>query len=180
MYHSAKASKPFPAAGRYTARTPDAFPAESFGASKAGFLTVDVSPTISGGDHDGYTIPYTRVSAKTWTNRDGVEESQLGRYFKACGVNAVIDGDPQAQAEMAEATANTLVTIDVDWVARDKGTGYELKGMKNFPKNADGTSSRTILLDGKDGRPTSNDPITGEPVAIRAFLEVTRFNQLTN
>lgn len=180
LYQSASPSKPFPKAGRYTARTPEAFPAESFGESKAGFLLVDVSPTIVGGEHDGYKIPFTKVSAKTWKNKDGKTESQLGRYLKAAGVNEVIEGEPQKQADAAETTANQLITIDVDWVARHKATRYELKGMKNFPLGADGTPSRFVSLDGKDGRPDVKDPITGEPVSIRAFLEVVRFSTLTN
>lgn len=180
MYASAKPSKPFPKAGRYTARTPEAFPPESFGESKAGFLTVDVSPTIVGGEYDGYKIPYTKVSAKTWKNKDGVTESQLGRYLKACGVNEVVEGEPQKQADAAEATANQLVAIDVDWLARHNATRYELKGMKNFPIGADGQPTRFVALDGKDGRPEVKDPISGEPVTIRAFLEVVRFSPLTN
>lgn len=180
LYQSARPSKPFPKAGRYTARTPDGFPPEKFGESKAGFLTVDVSPTIVGGDHDGYTVNFTKVSAKTWKNRDGVNESQLGRYLKACGLDDVVEGSPQAQADAAERTANQLITIDVDWIANYRPANYELKGMKNFPIQADGTHSRFISLDGKDGRPLVNDPITMEPLTIRAFLEVTRFSRTTN
>ena len=179
LYSSAKASKPFPKAGRYTARTPDSFPAESFGESKAGFLTVDVSPTIVGGEHDGYKITYTRVSAKTWKNRDGVSESQLGRYLKACGNNTQVSGSPQEQADAAEATANQLITIDVDWLARYGSSNFELKGMKNFPSDGNGGFTRFVKLDGKDGRPDVKDPITGEPVTIRAFLEVVRFSEAT-
>lgn len=177
MYSSAKPSKPFPKAGRYQARTPESFPAESFTESKAHFMVVDVSPTIVGGDFDNYRIPYTRVSAKTWKNRDGITESQLGRYLKACGFNDVIEGEPQKQADAAEQTANKLVTIDVDWIARYGPLNYELKGMKNFPLAADGTFSRQVSLDGTNGRPDVKDPINGEPLSIRAFLEVTRFSE---
>lgn len=176
IYQSARPSKPFPKAGRYTARTPENFPPESFGESKAGFLTADVSPTIVGGEYDGYKIPYTRVSAKTWTNRDGVDESQLGRYLKAAGVNEVVSGEPQDQADAVATTANQLITIDVDWVARYGPSNWELKGMKNFPHQADGTPNRFVSLDGKDGRPNIMDPITKEAQTVRAFLEVTRFS----
>jgi len=177
LYAASKAMKPFPKAGRYTARVPEAFPAESFGESQAGFLTVDVSPTIVGGDHDGYKINYTKVSAKSWKNKAGVNESQLGRYLKACKLEETLDGSPQAQADAAERTANTLVDIDVDWVARYRPVNFELRGMTRFPSDGNGGYSRIVKLDGLNGRPTVIDPITLEPIEIRAFLEVTRFSE---
>lgn len=180
MYQSAKANRPFPKADRYTARTPEAFPIERFGESKAGFLTVDVSPTIVGGDYDGYTINFTTVSAKTWRDRDGVMTSQLGRYLKACGINDTIGGLPQEQADAVERTANTLVSIEADWIAKYKPLNYELKGMKNFPSDGNGGYSRFVKLDGTSGRPNVIDPVTQEPLTIRAFLEVTRFSEATN
>lgn len=175
LYKTARQAKPFPPADTYTARTPESFPAESFGESAAGFLTVDVSPTIVGGEFDGYRIAFTKVSAKTWTNRDGQAESQLGRYLKACGINETISGEPQDQASACDLTANQLVEIEVDWVARQKGTMWKLKGMKNFPLNPDGTHSRFVPMDGENGRPLVKDPITGDTVDARAFLEVVRF-----
>lgn len=180
MFKTRTASKPFPPAGQYTARTPEAFPLESFGESQAGFMTVDVSPTIVGGEHDGYRIPFTRVSVKTWKNKEGLEESQFGRYLKACGINELVSGNPQEQANIAERTANQLVTITVDWYAKYRPAGFELKGMAKFPLGADGKPSRFVTLDGKDGRPKVLDPITNEPLTIRAFLEVLRFSPAAN
>ncbi len=182
LYQARGTSRPFPLADRYTARTPESFPPESFGESKAGFLTVDVSPTIVGGDYDGYKINYTRVSAKTWKNKEGITESQLGRYLKATGVDGVVGGTPQEQADAAEASANKLVSIDADWIARHRESGFELKGMKNFPV-VDGKPSRFVKLDGTNGRPLVEtvNQVTGEtePLTIRAFLEVTRFSPIT-
>lgn len=179
MYKTRAAARPFPKAGHYVARTPAEFPLERFGESQAGFMTVDVSPTLSGGDYDGYTINFTKVSAKTWTNKDGQAESQLGRYLKACGINETVDGEPQKQADLVEGTANTLLEIDIDWVARYNRQDI-VKGMANFPKGEDGQPTRFVLLDGQNGRPEVKDPITGEPVSIRAYLEVTRFSPLTS
>ena len=180
IYQSARASRPFPKAGRYLARVRESFPPEAFSESKAGFLVVDVAPTIVGGEYDGYTINFTKLSAKTWKSREGISESQLGRYLKACGSNAVVGGSPQEQADAAEATANQLITIDVDWIAQSRANNFELKGMKNFPVGADGAPTRFVPLDGTNGRPLVKDPITQEPLTVRAYLEVTRFNIATN
>lgn len=179
MYQTARASKPFPKAGRYMARVRESFPPEAFGESKAGYLTVDVAPTITGGDYDGYRIPYTNLSAKTWTNKDGVIESQIGRFLKACGVNETVDGEPQKQADALESTANLLITIDVDWIAKSFADHFELKGMKNFPLK-DGQPSRFVTLDGSNGTPEVKDPVTGEYKTVRAFLEVVRFGPAEN
>ena len=176
VYQSARASRPFPKAGRYTARVRENFPAEAFGESKAGYLTVSVDPTIVGGEYDGYCVNFTKLSAKTWKNREGLSESQLGRYLKACGSNAVVGGTPQEQADAAETTANQLITIDVDWIAQSRANNFELKGMKNFPLGEDGQPTRFLKLDGTSGRPLVKDPITMEPLTVRAYLEVTRFS----
>lgn len=179
IYQNTGNSRPFPKKGTYTARTPEAFGAESFGASKAGYLTVNVSPTIVGGEYDGYQCRNTKVSAKTWTDKQtGAATSQLGRYLKACGVDEKISGSPQEQADAAERTANTLVQIDIDWYAQDRAHGFELKGMENFPKDANGNPTRFVPLDGEGGRPKVMDPITGLPVTVRAFIEVVRFRPL--
>lgn len=172
MYTEARAPKPFPKAGRYTARTSEQI---TFGESQAGYLTADVSPTIVGGEFDGYKINFVKVSAKDWINKDGKSESQLGRYLKAAGLDVEVEGNPQAQADAAEQTANTLIDVDADWIAKYQGKVI-LKGMKNFPI-VDGQPSRFVTLDGKDGRPEATDPLTGEPVTTRAFLEVVRFHR---
>ena len=174
LYTSGKAAKPFPKAGTYDARTPDKF---TFGESKAGFLTVDVSPTLVGGEYDGLKINFTSVSAKTWKNKQGLNESQLGRYLKACKMNDQISGEPQAQADAAEATANLPIKVDLDWVAKYYPEKWELRGMKNFPEDGNGGYSRAIPLDGKNGRPDVKDPETGKPLIVRAFLEVVRFRE---
>lgn len=178
LYNSTRTAKPFPKAGRYTARTPDSFPAESFGRSGAGFLTVDVSPTLVGGEFDGYKINFQRVSVKTWTNKAGKPESQFGRYLNAAGYTGEVPTDPQAQADLAETTANTLITVDVDWVAKNRGLGFELKGMANFPTREDGTHSRRVNVT-KNGE-IVKDPLSGEPVTAFAFLEVIRYSPATN
>lgn len=180
VYRAAGSAKPFPKAGRYTARVRESFPAEAFGESKAGYLTVDVAPTLLGGDNDGYQIRFVTLSAKTWIDKfTQAATSQIGRFLKACGQNDAVGGSPQETADAVERTANSIILIDVDWIARYGPTRYELKGMTNFPV-VDGVPSRFVQLNGENGRPKVSDPVTGEPLTIRAFLEVTRFLENVN
>jgi hypothetical protein len=178
IYDSTRKAKPFPRKGYYTARTPESFPAESFGKSAAGFLTVDVSPTLVGGEYDGYKINFTKVSTKTWTNKDGKPESQFGRYLRATGHVGEVPTDPQALADLAETTANTLVNIGVDWIARSRPHGFELKGMENFPSDGNGGYLRRVPVT-QNGE-VVKDPITGEPLMATAFLEVFRWSPASN
>src|SRR5882672_11464476 len=84
QYRDAQEFK-LPKAGRYTVQAPDTFPPTAFGKSQAGYLTAQVDPTIVGPTNEGYTIRFTRVSAKTWQDKSGLQISQLGRYLRATG-----------------------------------------------------------------------------------------------
>lgn len=179
VYNGTRQAKPFPPKGRYTARTPESFPAEAFGKSNTGFLTIDVSPTIVGGEYDGFKLNFTKVSTKTWTNKDGKAESQFGRYLVACGITGDVPTSPQEQADLVERTANTLISIDVDWYARNRVAGFQVKGMENFPTKEDGSHSRRVEVKTADGKAVL-DPVTGEPVVAFAYLEVVRFAPAAN
>lgn len=166
-----------PPAGKYTVRAPERFDATAFGKSNSGYLTAQVDPTIVGtttGEPvgSGLQIRYVRVSAKTWTNKQGQPESQLGRYLRAAGFKGNIPGDPQQQANAVEQTANRVYDVYVDWKAR--GENYELEGMTSFPKLPDGTHQSWIALDGQEGRPLVKDD-QGRVKRLRANLVVTRF-----
>lgn len=162
-----------PPAGRYTVRAPERFDSTAFGKSKSGYLTAQVDPTIVGTidgqpTGSGMKVRFVSVSAKSWTNKQGEQESQLGRYLRAAGLNGEVPGDPQAQADAVEQTANRQYNVFLDWRARNSRTGFELVGMEKFPKLADGTHQSWI----ED--PEEKDD-AGKPVRLRANLMVTRF-----
>lgn len=162
-----------PKAGRYTLRAPESFTAASFGKSRSNNLTVQIDPTIVGGDHDGFNIRFTRVSAKTY-ERDGKQVSQLGDYLLACGLGGEVPGDPQAAADAAEQTANATFEAVVDWKARDSATGAQVKGMKNFPSDGNGGyQSWTTLVDPSTGEVIKDE--NGDPKRFRANLEIVKF-----
>lgn len=160
-----------PAKGRYTVRAPESFPSEAFRATAAGALSAQIDPTIVGPSHEGFTIRFTRVSAKTFTRgkgENGRTASQLGDYLKACGQTGKVPGDPQEQANAVEKTANSTYEVEIDWYARNSNTGFMVKGMENFPPDGNGGYLPYVIdPDDKDEK--------GQPKRLRANLEVTRF-----
>jgi len=167
-YVDAKGGGGIPPAGEYVVRAPDAFPAEAFGKTRNGDLSAQVDPTIVGPAHEGYTLRFTKVSAKFFPRKDSMA-SQLGDYLRACGVRGTIPGSPQAQADAVEATAGRTYKVYADWRARNRNTGFEVKGMKNFTPDGNGGYLPYVT------DPGDVDPETGEPRRLRANLEVVRF-----
>lgn len=174
QYADAKEGFELPKAGVYTLRAPEQFPPTAFGATKAGFLSAQIDPTIVGPTHEGFNIRFTKVSAKPFERR-GMRVSQLGDYLRATGRTGTIPGDPQQQANAVEQTAGLVYQAHLDWRAYSKTTGYSIEGMSKFPKNgSDTTHQPWIELDGKDGRPMEKDE-QGNPVRLRANLVLTRY-----
>lgn len=156
-----------PKAGEYTLRAPDSFPAESFGASRAGFLTARIDPTIVGPTNEGFTVRYANVSAKPYTTKAGATLSQAGLYLKACGTQKV-SGEPQEIANAIADTAGRTYRAYLDWEARHYATGFEVKGMTKFPSDGNGGHQSWVL------HPTEKDA-EGNPLKLRANLVIRRF-----
>jgi hypothetical protein len=161
-----------PKAGVYTVRAPESFPAEAFGATQKGYLKIQVDPTIVGPTNEGYTIRYTSISAKPF-DRDGSQVSQVGDYLRGLGIRAKITGDPQELADLVESTAGATYEVYADWVAEHRGSGFKLKGMKNFPTDAAGEPQSWIE------HPSEKDA-EGHPLRLRANLVVSRFIPASN
>jgi hypothetical protein len=161
-----------PEKGTYTVQAPDGFPAEAFTRTKKGALLVDISPTILGPAHEGFGLRRQRVSATAF-QRDGKWVSMVGDYLIANGVRTALH-DEQAIADAVEATAGRTYSVDLDWLAEDYASGFKVKGMENFPKNADGTYQSWV------NHPTEKvvNERTGEvePKRVRAYINIVRFN----
>jgi hypothetical protein len=155
-----------------TVRAPESFPSTSFGATKAGFLSAQIDPTVVGPSNEGFTLKYAKVSAKPF-KRGGMSVSQLGDYLRATGYPNKIGGDPQAQADAVETTANKIYTVELDWRAYNKNTGFTIKGMKNFPSDGNGGHQQYVL------DPEDKDE-QGNPVRVWARAEITRFVPASN
>lgn len=167
-YKAATDKAPMPHRGVYKVRAPETF---SFAPTQAGFLSAQVDPTIVGPTNEGYTLRFTKVSAKTWPDKfnNGKPTSQLGRYLKATGLNEVIAGSPQAQADAVEKTANVIYPVLVDWRAYCKGCGYQVEGEDKFPSDGNGGHTPFVQC------PNCLDPETEKPLVIRGNAFVARF-----
>lgn len=164
----------FPKAGRYTLRAPESFPAEAFGRTKSGALSVQIDPTIVGPTNEGLTVRFQRISATTY-QRNGQPVSKIGDYLRACGRKGRLSADPQEIADAVSETAGMVYEAQLDWRLYAKGHAkndsgvLEVRGMDNFPKNENGEPMPYVLSE------TQTNPETGEPVRLRANLDIVWF-----
>ena len=170
-YKLSGGARPFPKKGRYTLRARGEFPAEAFGRSAAGALTVQIDPTIASGPNEGFQLRFTRVSSKVYQRGDS-KVSQLGDYLKACGITGRI-ADDQDAANKAEQTANLTFDAYLDWRLYaagelEGGAPLVIDGMDNFPKDEAGNPVPYVQSKVKVGE-------DGEPQVLRANLQIKRF-----
>lgn len=141
QYKAVTESQPMPRKGVYTVRAPNTF---QFGATKSTppSLSAQVDPTIVGPTNEGYTLRFTKVSAKSWPDPTTHQPvSQLGRYLKAAGLNESIGSSAQEKADAVERTAGAVYKTLVDWRAYCKGCGFQVEGEEKFPTNGNGAPS---------------------------------------
>lgn len=135
-YVDTKEFTPIPAKGVYVVQAPGTFPQAAFGVSKAGALTAQVDPSIVGPTNVGYTLRFTKVSAKVF-QRGNAKVSQLGDYLRACGMKSRL-ATAQDQIDAVEGTANRQYQVELDWRAYNKNTGWQVEGMERFPSDGKG------------------------------------------
>ena len=169
VYPDAKGGREIPKAGRYTVRAPESFPSTAFGRTKSGGnLSARVDPTILGPTNEGFQVRFTNLSAKVY-QRDGKDVSQMGDYLRAFGITEELTGDPQQIADLIAGTANQTYEILGNWEARHLATGFQVKGMANFPPDGNGGFQPWIQ------HPTEKNAETGEPLRLRANFVVTKY-----
>lgn len=130
----------------YVGQAPKEFVFESTGDDN--LLQVLLDPvTIVQGDAKGYTLRFTRANVRKFKNKAGeeIEAHTLGNYLKACGSTA----KPQRNAEYIAAvkqTAGRTFSFTVDWEARNKDTGEQIRGYKNFPDDPERPGQKKSIL----------------------------------
>jgi hypothetical protein len=164
IYVDAKEAQAPPPKGRYVVRATDQI---AFASTQGGFLSAQVDPTVVGPSNEGFKFNFTKISAKPF-KRGAATVSQLGDYLRAAGSTAR-PRTPQEQAEAVEATAGVTLQVDADWEAYCKGCKYTLKGMDRFPKLTNGGYDFYVSC------PTCKDPVSEEPVRLRARAKVDRY-----
>lgn len=167
IYKEASSGFTMPPAGIYPLRAPDSFPATAFRATQKGALSAQIDPTIASGPFEGTVVRFQRVSASTF-ERGGTKVSFMGDYLKANGLRGEVPGDPQVLANLVESTAGRTYQAELDWEARHQASGFQVKGMRNFPKDSEGKYQPWIQ------HPTEKDA-DGNPLRLRANLVIRRF-----
>lgn len=138
-------SKPLPPEGTYLMRSKTPLdPKEDLSVGKDGQLIIRNDPTIIAGPAAGYVCKYNRVSTKRYANRNA---SPAGDYLKAIGYRGQ-PTTPNEYADAAAAVAGQTFEAETQWRARDKDTGFEVKGMENFPTKPDGTRQSWVAAPG--------------------------------
>jgi len=168
-----------PKAGRDTLRSPESFPATSFGKTNAGNLSITLDPTIVGPSNENFKPRFIKVSAKLYERPKGSgnEVSQAGDYLKSVGYTGNIPGDPQELANLVEQTAGAQYEAILDWEATHRASGFKVKGMRNFPTDGNGGYQNWVA---HPSETVMNDKGEKEPLRLRANIVIDRFIPRTN
>ncbi len=133
----------------------------------------------SGNGADGYLLRFTRISTKKFEkNGKKVEASSVGNYLKACQIQQ----KPQKNADyhaavMSTAKGKKIFPFTIEWEARNKETGEEVKGYTKFPLDPERPGQRkSILKRGDmltDGTQVQSEVLFAN-ARLRYFIDPTR------
>lgn len=160
-------------AAEYTLRLITPVTNETLTKSQAGHLKFRFDAEIAEGPHAGQKVRFQTASASVW-ERDGVQQSMLGNLVAAAGGESFPgvgeDGDPTPQVRAVEAIQGRTFKAYVTWLAKDRkyGSDREIKGMKNFPLDANGQPQSFFEVPGQvDDK--------GRPARVWANLEISNY-----
>jgi hypothetical protein len=131
---------------------------------------LDPIKIVKSGAADGYLVRFGRVSVKPWINHKTGEPknaSAVGNLLRAAGVMA----KPQKTTEY-DAAVNLLkgkiAPFTLDWEARNKDTGEQVRGYQNFPDDPQYPGTKKAIL--KQG-----DTYTDESGAVQTVQSEVLF-----
>lgn len=181
--------------GKYVAPPPAVGPDGKFivyNGQVPGKIDLDVTPEgyrsflldpiklVKSGPADGYELRFTRVNVKKFLNKKTNEPgnmSSAGNFIKACGITA----KPQSNKEWEAAvglTKGRIFPLTLDWVAKNKDTGEEVRGYENFPIEIDAngvpTGRRKSILHQGDVLP-NGQTVQSEVLFANARLRFFEF-----
>ena len=166
----------------YHAQLPTTIAAEADDDGYRRYLLDPITLVKNGQGIDGYTIRFTRASVKAFTGKDGkaVNASQAGNVLKAAQVAA----KPQKTAEYDAAfnlIKGKIVPVTVDWYAKNKDTGEQVRGYENFPVDPDRPGQRKAILkagdtytDAQGNTQTVKAEVLFANAVVKRFIDPTR------
>lgn len=95
---------------------------------------IDVKVIAPGQPHDGFLSRFNRFNTQKWTKRNG---NPLADYLRGFGMTGPF-GTDEEYASAALATKGRRLRATLDWEIYDSASGFSLKGMENFPVDAQG------------------------------------------
>lgn len=151
-YNSSKYGAPPPASGPdgkaivYTGKLIEAKEIEN----EDGYLNYQLDFTLGEGRVRTWasTRPFTRVNRETG-EREPMRgnPNKLGSFLRAAGVQAKPQSNNEYKASI-RAVNGKLIPFTIDWVAKNKDTGEEIKGFLSFPLDPATGERKTILRAG--------------------------------
>jgi hypothetical protein len=134
---TARSAKKLPPKGLYAFNSSP--PPVEFAEQNEGHLQARIDPTIVGGDFNGHTFNYVRVTTRQYKGR---RASQFGDYLYASGFQGKIGGTPEQVKEQLKAAATAVA---------GRGFSAEL----NYSIYCKGCKTR--LADNYEALPTNKD-----------------------
>lgn len=110
---------------------------------------------ITGPTNAGYELRFTEASTKPFTKPDGSggrapikgNPNALANYLRACGLQAKPQTNDQYEAAVRAAAPKTF-GFTLDWFAKSKDTGEQIKGYASFPDDPERPGRRSRFCGG--------------------------------
>lgn len=119
-----------------------------------GYLNFLLDPIVltKAGSYDGYTLRFTRASARPFERNGQVMKgnpNKLASFLKAAGLPARPQTNSEYEAAVKAAVGRVFPFVG-DWEAYNKDTGERIKGYLNFPEDPERPGQRKSILKAGD------------------------------
>ncbi len=156
----------------YFGQVKSKFEEKDFKVTDEGFRSYELGPVtiVKSGSSDGYQIRFVNASVKKFKRGDKViDASQVGNFLKACQITQKPQKNSEYDAAI-KATAGRTFPFTLDWEARNRDTGEEVKGYNAFPLDPDRPGQRKSILKAGDLVNVLDDKgnPTGQTVVVKS------------